>query len=449
MNLPSDWVGSAESQPEPVSSSEFGTRGAVAHRPAQPPTLMGLRTPVRPMGDSLATDPDGAVVVLGAGYAGLTVAREVSRRTRGRLPVLLVDRNPVHVLRTELYEIGRIAEAAGDPRPWTVPLVRTLERTGVALRQGAVTSIDLPSGRVGLEAGEEIRFRYLVICLGSVAAYYGVPGAPENTFNVYRLSGAQRLASTVREAERLSATLPGERRPRFVIVGGGSTGTELAAEIATTNWARLAGPGARPPDVLLLTGALPFLVGLPPGLIAHARTRLRRAGVSLIHGVNVVRVEPGKVHLEDGSVLTCDAAVWCAGLEASPVVKALAAPHGKGGRIAVGPTLEVPGFPTVFAVGDVAEFRDPATGMLVPATAQAALAEARVAASNLVARSEGRPLEPFRYRERGVVVALGLGRAAGTLGRVTIWGSPAALLKRVVEKEYSRSAEKGRESSLL
>jgi NADH:ubiquinone reductase (H+-translocating) len=401
------------------------------------------------MADPTPNEQALPAVILGAGYAGLTVAREVSRLTRGRVPLVLVDRNPVHVLRTELYEVGKIAEAGGDPRPWTLPLAKVLEKTSTSLRQGTVESIDLPNHTVRLEGGAEIGYRSLAVCLGSVAAYYGVPGAADHTFNVYRLSGAQRLAATVRDVERASAGLPGERRPRFVIVGGGSTGTELAAEIATTDWTRAAGPGARPPDVLLLTGALPFLVGLPPKLIAHARELLRRAGVSLIHGTNVVRVEPGRVHLEDGSVLACDAAVWCAGLEAPAVVKALPVPHGKGGRIAVEPTLEAPGCPGVFAVGDVAEFRDPATGMLVPATAQAALAEARVAAANLVARWEGHELVPFRYREKGVVVALGLGKAAGTLGRLSIWGSPAALLKQVVQKEYSRAVEQGGEPSLI
>jgi NADH:ubiquinone reductase (H+-translocating) len=398
------------------------------------------------MDESLTAAP---VVVLGAGYAGLTVAREVSRRARGRLPVVLVDRHPVHVLRTELYEIGRMVEAAGNPRPWTVPLARTLEGSEVTVRQGTVQSVDLAAQQVELEGGERFPYRYLVVSVGSVAAYYGVPGAPEHTYNVYRLTGAQRLAMAVRDVERASPGLSGDRRPRLVVVGGGSTGTELAAELATADWERLAAPGARPPDVVLLTGALPFLAGMPPRLIAHARRLLRSAGVSLIHGVNVVRVDEGRVHLEDGSALACDAAVWCAGLEAPAFVRAMVAPHGKGGRLAVDPTLNLPGVPNVFAVGDVAEIRDPITGMTVPATAQAALAEARAAGANLLAHADGRPLEPFRYRERGVIVALGLGRAAGTLGRFTIWGSPAALLKHVVEKEYSRAAEKGRESRIL
>jgi NADH:ubiquinone reductase (H+-translocating) len=386
--------------------------------------------------------------VLGAGYAGLTVAHEVHRRAKGTIPIVLVDRHPVHVLRTELYEIGRLAAAGGNPARWTVPLGKIFDRTAVTTREGTVVRIDLAARRVELDEGS-VAFRSLAICLGSVAAYYGVPGAAQLTQQVYRLSGAQRLAAEIVRVERASAGLVGERRPRIVVVGGGSTGTELAAEIATTDWTKIAGTGARPPDVVLLTGSLPFLAGLPPRLVAHAREILRRAGVSVVHGFNVTRVDPGKVTLEDGSVFACDLAVWCAGLEAPNVVRELPVPHGRGGRIRVDPTLTVPGHPGVVGVGDVIEFTDPETGMVVPGTAQAALAEASTAAANLVAQWRGEPLSAFRYRERGVIVALGLGEAAGSVRRLTIWGSPAALLKRAVQRDYARSAERGDRRSVL
>ena len=395
--------------------------------------------------ESTASAP---LVVLGAGYAGLTVAEEVRRRSKGTVPIVLVDRHPVHVLRTELYEVGAIAGAAGDVARWVVPLDRLLGKPGVSLQEGEVRSIDLTRRVVVLDDGEQ-PFDSLAICLGNVAAYYGVPGAPEHAFNVYRLTGAQRLARALVDIERASNQLPGERRPRVVVVGGGSTGTELAAEVATTDWGRLVGSTVRPPDVFLLTGSLPFLAGFPPRLVDHARRILHEVGVTLVHGLNVVRVEPNRVHLEDGSVLTCDAAVWCAGVQAPPVVRDLPVDHGKGGRIVTEPTLEVRGHPGVYAVGDVAEHRDPDSGMIAPATAQAALAEARVAARNILASRTGADPEPFRYRERGVIVALGIGRGAGTLGRVTIWGSPARLLKQIVEREYSRSATRGEPTGLL
>jgi len=395
-----------------------------------------------------ALPADGPALVLGAGYAGLTLAQEVRRRSRGRVPVVLVDRSPVHELRTELYEVGQLASSGDSVDRWTVPLAEVLEGSSVEFRQGSVESIDLGARTVRLDTGT-VEYRALAICLGSVAAYYGVPGAAEYAHQVYRLAGAKKLAAALRDIETASVSLPPERRPRVVVVGGGSTGTELAAEIATTDWASIADPRARSPHVFLLTGALPFLAGFAPSIVERARRGLLRAGVTIVEGFNVSRVEPGRVTLADGSVLACDAAVWCAGLEAPAVVRPLPVPHGRGGRIAAEQTLEAPGHPGVFAVGDVAGVPDPATGAAVPATAQAALAEARTAARNLVARWNGRPLVPFVYHERGVVVALGLGKAAGAVRAVPIWGSPAALLKRLVQRDYARSVERGESPTLI
>ena len=166
---------------------------------------------------STETDARPAVV-LGAGYAGLTVTQELHRRSKGKIPIVLVDRNPVHVLRTELYEVGKLASSGDDTDPWVVPLAEVLDRTSIAFHQGTVTSIDLSGGTVTLDTGE-LRFRALAICLGSVAAYYGVPGASEHTHQVYRLSGAKRLAAAIRDIETASVSLAGERRPRIVIVG--------------------------------------------------------------------------------------------------------------------------------------------------------------------------------------------------------------------------------------
>lgn len=394
------------------------------------------------------SNSNGPTVVLGAGYAGLTLAQAVDRRSRGRRPVVLVDRNPVHVLRTELYEIGKLASTGDDVAPWVVPLAQALDRSTVHFRQGVVQSIDLERRTVTLDTGE-LEFGSLAICLGSVAAYYGVPGAAEHTHQVYRLSGAKRLAAAIRELEGRSSSLPGERRPRILVIGGGSTGTELAAEIATTRWTEVAGPTARPPDVFLIVGSVPFLAGFPPSVIARARDVLARDRVTLVHGYNVTRVDADRLTLEDGSVFAFDIAVWCAGLEAPAVVRSLAAPHGHAGRLAVDPTLAVPGRAGVFAVGDAIELRDPASGGFVPLTAQAALAEARVAARNVLAQRAGRPLVAFEYHERGVVVALGPGRAAGTVRRVPIWGSPAALLKRLVQRDYARAVGRGEDPSLI
>ena len=386
---------------------------------------------------------EAPAVVLGAGYAGLRVAHELRRRSRKTVPVVLVDRSPVHVLRTELYEVGAIADAERTRRRFTLPLEELVRRDGIVFRQGSVTGIDL-EGR-SIELGDDhLSYRSLAICLGNVAAFYGVKGAEEHTYQVYRYSGAVRLAEAVRGLEARSSAMPPGRRPRMVVIGGGSTGTEVAAEIATADWRGIAGPDSRPPEVILVCGALPFLAGLPPGLVRHARDLLYEAGVVLHEGANVREVAPDRAILDDGTTFPFDLAVWAAGVQAPEVIKALPVPHGRGGRLKVDEHLELVGRPGVFGVGDVVEFEDPRTHMVVPSTAQAALAEAPVAAANLVARWTGTAMRPFHYRERGVFVALGVGRAAGKLSRVTIWGSPARLVKTLIQKEYTSATEHGR-----
>jgi NADH dehydrogenase len=389
------------------------------------------------------SEPSEAAVVLGAGYAGLRVAHEIRRRSRKAIPVVLVDRSPVHVLRTELYEVGALADERRTDRKFTLPLEELVRKDGIAYRQGTVAGVDLDGRTVDLGTSH-LPYRSLAICLGNVAAFYGVPGAEEHTYQVYRYSGAVRLAAAMRELEANSSTLPGARRPRVLVIGGGSTGTEVAAEIATADWPGISGPLARPPEVVLVCGALPFLAGLPVGLVGHARRLLYDAGVVLHEGINVRSIEPGRATLDDGSELPFDLAVWAAGIQAPDVIRHLPGPHGRGGRLKVTEHLELVGRPGVFGVGDVVEFEDPVTHMVVPSTAQAALAEAPVAAANLVARWNGEPMRPFHYRERGVVVALGIGKAAGKLSRVTVWGSPAHLVKTLVQREYASATARGR-----
>ena len=383
--------------------------------------------------------PDVSIAILGAGYAGLRVAREVARRSRGSIRPLVIDRHPVHVLRTELYEVDRLAREDTDASRWLIPLREALDPRYVATREGEVESIDLEA-RSLLVSGERITFRRLAICLGSVPAYFGVPGA-EKAHQVYGFMGARQLASELRERLKESAGATPPQPVRVAVVGGGSTGTELSAEVATARWGQIVGAPVVAPEVTLVTGALPFLPGFPEPLVRHARRLLGRARVRMVEHLNVTRVDANELTLENGDRLAFDLAVWCAGVQAPNVVRNLPVPHGHSGRVRVDANLEIPGHPGAFAVGDAAEFQDPATGMIAPATAQAALAEAPIAAANLLARARRRALVPFRYREKGVVIAVGVGRGAGRAGGLTLWGSPAALLKAAVDRGYAYAAE--------
>ncbi len=389
--------------------------------------------------------PDGRprpnVVILGAGYAGLAAAKAVRRHAGSALDVTLVDRTPDHVLRTELYEVDEIAKPLRPRRTWAVPIAEVLSEREAAFVHGTVTGIDLSSRTVRLE-GSTLPFDYLIVCLGSVPSYFGIPGARENAEEVYSLSGAERLAARIVALTKTRGG-PGAAPLRVVVAGGGSTGTEVSAEIATAKWGEIAGVAAPAPAVTLLTGPTPLLDGFSPALIRHARALLEEAHVEVRENTPVVRAEPGTLTLKDGSSVPFDVAVWCAGVEAPPVVAQLPVEHGKGKRLKVTPYLELPDRPGVFAVGDVIDYANPGTGVLVPGTAQAALAGAPVAGYNVVARHEGRRMKRFSYHEKGVIVSLGLGKAVGRAVGLTLWGRPAYVLKSLVEAEYSLAVERG------
>lgn len=381
-------------------------------------------------------------VILGAGYAGLSVAKTIHRHAGSRVEVVLVDRSPDHVLRTELYQVDEIAQAGGSRRHWALPMAEVLDGKTARFVQGTVTGIDLSSKTVRLET-ETLPYDYLVVCLGSVPSYFGIPGAKEIGQEVYSLGGAERLAARLVAAARAAAKVPGTPSPQIVVVGGGSTGTEVAAEVATADWKEIADPAAPPFQVTLLTGPLPLLQGFPDPIIRHSRDLLEKAGVKIREDTPVARVDDGQLTLKDGSTVPFDIGVWCAGVEAPPVVAQLPVEHGHGHRVKVTANLELPQNPGVFAVGDVIEYANPGSGVLVPSTAQAALSGAPIAGYNVVARLLGKRLKRFSYHEKGVVISLGLGKGVGRAGPLSLWGRPAYVLKSLVEAEYSLAVERG------
>ena len=394
------------------------------------------------MSDAPSRTGTPQAVILGAGYAGLSVAKTIHRHARSRIQVVLVDRFPEHVLRTELYQVDEMAAPGTKRRQWALPMAEVLDSHIARFVQGNVTGIDLSSRTVRLETGT-VPFDYLVICLGSVPSYFGIPGAKELAREVYSLDGAERLAAQLVEVERSAAKVAWSPPPRIIVAGGGSTGTEVAAEVATADWKGLADPAAPAPRVTLLTGPMPLLQGFPDPIIRHSRDLLEKSGVEIRENTPVARVEPGQLTLKDNSTVDFDVCVWCAGVEAPPVVAQLPTEHGHGKRLKVTPNLELADHPGVFAVGDVIDYANPGSGVLVPGTAQAALAGAPIAGYNVVARSLGKRLKRFSYHEKGVIISLGLGKGVGRAGPVSLWGRPAYVLKSLVEAEYSLAVERG------
>ncbi|MFI9182838.1 NAD(P)/FAD-dependent oxidoreductase [Streptomyces goshikiensis] len=341
------------------------------------------------------------IVVLGAGYAGAVTAGRLARRLhRDDVEITLVNADPEFVERVRLHQLASGQELRSRP------LRDLYARTGVRVRSAWVTAVDADRKTVDLAgedlagegpAGETLGYDSLVYALGSTSAGQGVPGVAEYAHNVSGKRDALRLRARLAELE------PGGT---VLVVGGGLTGIEAAAEFAEAR-----------PDLKV---ALAARGGVADQLSDKARRHLRRAfdrlGVTVHEGVDVTRVEADGVVTSAGGRLPAQVTVWTAGFAVHPIAAATTLEVSDTGRIVVDATMRSLSHPDVYAVGDAA-LAEGAGGKPLRMACATASPMAWQAADALAARLTGRkvPETTIGY----VTQCVSLGRRDGILQKVT------------------------------
>lgn len=381
------------------------------------------------------------ILVAGGGFAGVYTALELQRRLRG-LPCAIdvVNRDNFFVFYPLLPEIisGAVeTEHILEPIRQVVP--------GATLFVGEVTGIDLDAQRVDIRHGLYGRPRqacshyydHLVLALGGEPNTSRIPGLVERAFDVQRLAHAFALRNHLVDAlEQANLTVdPVEKRRllTFVVIGGGTNGVEVVAEIE----AMVRGAIGRyrylvPEDLrlVLVQSGEHVLPELSTRLGEYAERLLRQRGVEIALGRRVTLVTRDAVRLDDGTTIPAATVVGSVGVRPNPLVGQLPVVRDPAGRVIVDGTLALPGFPNVWAIGDNALVTDPHTGRPYPQTAQHAVREARVVAQNIAARLTGAPLTRIDYRTRGQLVALGHRSAVAEIRGRTFAGFAAWWLWR-------------------
>jgi NADH:ubiquinone reductase (H+-translocating) len=277
----------------------------------------------------------------------------------------------------------------------------------------------------------------LVVAAGSGYSYFGHDDWRPLALEVKTLDSALRVRGRILAAFEGAELDPDpEDRSRwltFMVVGAGPTGVEMAGQIAEL--ARDTLPGdfraidPRAGRVLLVEAADRVLPGFPPSLSEQAARSLRELGVTVLvdHTVVDVGTESVRVRRPDGETdeIACRTVVWAAGVEASPLARALADASAseldRAGRVTVEPDLTVPGRPEVLALGDMARVRD----QTLPGLAPVAMQQGRYAGRLIADRLADRRTPPFRYRDRGKLATIGRARAVADLRRLRLAGFPA------------------------
>jgi NADH dehydrogenase len=388
-----------------------------------------LRRPI-PLKGSYARAPT-KILIIGGGFGGLSVARGLARALRGTedVGVALVDRMNYT---TFWPMVPSVIPSNAEVRHVAHSLRRILKPLGVEFFQDEVVGVDFEARRVKT-AERDYPYNYLVLAPGSRTTYFGTPGAEENAMDVKGLRDALRVRNHVidcfEEAEHLDGQAPDDLLT-FVVVGGGPTGVEAAADmhdlmfdVLQDDYPNVKFDRVR---VVLVNAGDQILKGLDSSLVNAARRRLAAQRIEVINDAKVEEVRPDAVVISSGHTVPTRTTVWAAGIEPPPLVGNLDVQKDHRGRILIDQYLRVRGRPGVYAVGDCTSIQY--DGPPVPALAQAAEQEGKRAAANLVAENKNQAPVAFRYRSVGQLVDLGEGSALVDILGVKLGGLLGAFI---------------------
>jgi len=371
----------------------------------------------------METSTKPRVVIVGAGFGGLTAAKTLADADAD---VTVIDRHNYHLFQPLLYQVATAGLSPADIAAPIRGILRKQRNASVLL--GRVTGIDSGAREVHL-GDRRIPYDYLVLATGARHAYFGrddwEPFAP----GLKKIEDALAIRRRILEAFELAEgeADPARRRQllNFVVVGGGPTGVEMAGAIAelakkalTSDFRNIDPRTAR---VILVEAGPRVLAGFPEKLSRAAAGYLERLGVEVLTGRPVAQCDAGGVAVAEERI-PARTVIWAAGVIASPAAKWLGAEKDRAGRVMVRPDLSVPGHPDVFVIGDTAHV--PGTDSRpLPGVAAVAKQQGQYVARLIRGHIEGKVEVPaFKYRDFGSLATIGRKAAVAKLGKIELSG---------------------------
>jgi NADH dehydrogenase len=374
------------------------------------------------------------VVVVGAGFGGLEAARSLARSP---VDVTVIDRHNYYLFQPLLYQVATAALSPADIAQPIRAILRHQQNTTVLLDE--VIGIDTAAHQIETRLGANQKYDFLVLATGSQYAYFGHPDWSSLAPSLKSIDDAtlirRRVLLAFEEAETVTDPLVRQRLLTFVLVGAGPTGVEMAGALAELAHATLSRDfrhiNPHTAHILLIEAGPRVLAGFPDKLADFARRSLERMGVQVLLDTPIEAIDRVGVLARDKRIEAANV-IWCAGVEASPVVQWLAAPVGKGRRVEVAPDLSVPGRPEIFVVGDAAFATDP-RGEPLPGLAPVAKQQGQYVGELIARRVRGEPAPaPFRYRDKGALATIGRHSAIADFGWISLTGWAAWVLWGIV-----------------
>ena len=395
------------------------------------------------------------IVILGAGFGGITALIMLHRLLRGRgLPgtyqIVLINRASHHLYTSALYEIASIprgeAGLTGLKASACVPIEDIVERLeGVRFIGEEVARLNPEAHTITFSSGGMMNFEYALIALGAETNFFDIPGLAEHAFGLKTFEDALVLRNRIEELARREGHL------NIIVAGGGATGVEFSAELVNflSHLTRRAMGGQGREEITLVEAAPEILPGFAASIVRRARRRLEKLGIRIMSRAYLNRVSASCVILRNGRSLPYDLLVWAGGVKPASVLSRFGLALDRRGGLIVNEFLEVlaetgSSAPRItfasgriYAIGDNASFVNSPGRTPLPGNVPVAEAQAQVAARNIVAAISGKPPRPFRpLRRYPYILAVGGKYALSDLLVLRFSGFAGWMVKQLVELRY-------------
>ncbi len=359
------------------------------------------------------------VVILGAGFGGLTAARALAKSAE----VTLVDRHNFQTFLPLLYQVSTAGLAADHV---VHPIRGALRKSGVKFRMGSPISVDHKNKTVKLDSSEVLEFDHLVVALGSSTADFGVPGVAEYGMGMKSVNEAINIRAAVMRRFEDLCRFEDDTRLSIAVVGGGPTGVEMAGALAELKRGPLKNDmehAAKHIDIYLIEAGPRILPMFSEKLSARAEADLHKLGVIVRTKTAVREVQSRKIITKDGDPIPAEITIWAAGVKGEPTALNLNLPI-VGSRIDVEESLRVNHYPHVWAIGDIAGAKG-ADGRFLPMVAPVAMQQGRFVAKQILRAHKNQTLQAFKYLDKGSMATIGRHKAVVEVKNFRMAGAPA------------------------
>ena len=359
------------------------------------------------------------VVILGAGFGGLTAAKALAKNA----DVTVVDRHNFQTFLPLLYQVATAGLAADHVAH---PVRGALRKSGVKFRMGSPISVDHKNKSVKLDSSEVLEFDHLVVALGSATADFGVAGVNEHALGMKSVHEAIGIRAEVMRRFEDLCRFEDQTRLSLSVVGGGPTGVEMAGALAELKRGPLKNDEANAAehiDIYLIEAGPRILPMFSEKLSARAKKDLEKLGVKVLLNTAVQEVKPRQILIKGGTAIPSEVTIWAAGVKGEPTGGLLNLPL-EGSRISVAQNLQVNHYPHIWAIGDISSAKG-ADGGFLPMVAPVAMQQGRWVAKQIMRAARGQALQDFKYLDKGSMATIGRHKAVVQFKGIQITGIPA------------------------